>query len=111
MSEDANKKTSLVYHEWKAENIEKILTPDFIGRHQRKGHTWDRENHKGYLAKNPGMTDTVHDQIAEGDIVATRFTRNMPDGREADAMHFKKFVDGKISEVWELFMAVTEKDT
>ena len=102
-----NKRVAHKYHELNPNDIDDILTPDFIGRGNRAGFTWDRERHRKYLTTNRGKhEDTVHEQIADGDWVATRFTRTGEyDGKPftLDAMQLKRFVGGKIAEIWEYF--------
>jgi predicted ester cyclase len=107
MSTEDNKQVSMRYHELDArpERWDEILTPDFVGRHTT-GRTWDLDSHKRTWANVRDLTDTVHHQIAEGDFVSTRFTRKgIYEGApiEVEVMHLKRFVDGKIAEVWEYF--------
>ena len=101
MSVQENKNVARKYHDLNPDDVETILTPDFIGRHT-SGFTWNRENHKKFLTNQ--LQDTIHEQFGEGDFVATRFTRtgmyeNKP--MKVDSMHCKRFVDGKITEIWE----------
>jgi ketosteroid isomerase-like protein len=107
MSAENNKQVSIRYHELDSDPArwDEILTPDFVGRHTN-GRTWNLDSHKQTWAKHTDLADSVHHQIAEGDFVATRFTRKgIFDGSpiEIDVMHLKRFVDGKIAEVWEYF--------
>jgi len=105
MSVEENKKVARMYHDLNPDDVEKILTPDFIGRHPT-GFTWNRDAHKPYCSSRRGTKDIIHQQIAEGEWVATRFTRPdmMYQDRQGDfeIMHFKRFEDGKIAEIWEL---------
>jgi len=106
MSVDENKKVARIYHDLNPEDVEKILTPGFIGRHVKNRFTWRRDTHKEFLANHPEMKDTIHEQIAEGDWVATRFIRTGTLKNKhlgAEIMHFKRFEDGKIAEIWEYF--------
>jgi ketosteroid isomerase-like protein len=92
-----------MYHNLNQNDVEKILTPDFIGRHPT-GYTWDRESHKNFVTND--LTEMIHEQIAEGDWVATRFTRTGTVGNnpiDVETVHFKRFRDGKISEVLAYF--------
>ena len=76
---------------------------DFIGRHWNNW-TWNRESHREFLTSHPEMKDTIHGQIGEGDLVATRFTRALNHrGKNVkiDGMHFKRFQGAKIAEIWE----------
>ena len=106
MSVEENKRVARKYHDLNPDEVEEILTPDFIG-HQI-GFTWDRERHKQFWSQEErrAFRDVIHEQIAEGKWVATRFTRSHPwQGRniELDMMQFKRFEDGKIAELWEYF--------
>ena len=103
MSLEENKKIASMYHDLNQADVENILTPDFVGRHPG-GFTWDRESHKQFVTNN--LTDTIHEQIAEGDLVATRFTRTGTVGNNpinVETLHLKRFRDGKIAEVLEFF--------
>ena len=84
--------------------MEEILTPDFVGRGNRAGFRWNRDQHRTYWTTNRGVVDTIHAQIAEGDWVATRFTRSgVHQGQQfaIEYMQLKRFKDGKIAEIWE----------
>jgi ketosteroid isomerase-like protein len=101
---EENKKTSAIYHELNPDNIDKILTEDFIGRNEQDRFTWNRENHRNYLSSGVYKRDSIFQQIAEGNWVATRFIREADyRGKRVkfEAMHFKRFEDGKIAEIWE----------
>ena len=106
MSVEENKRVARKYHDLNPDEVEEILTPDFIGR-SSAGFTWNQERHKQSWSKEEwrALKDTIHEQIAEGEWVATRFTRSGPwEGRhiEVDVMQFKRFEDGKIAELWEV---------
>ena len=106
MSVEEIKRVARRYHDLNPEDVESILTADFVGRHQGNTFPWYRDGHKSFLGNHPEMKDTIHEQIAERDWVATRFTRTMTwQGRpvEVENMHFKRFEDGKIAEIWEYF--------
>jgi hypothetical protein len=99
-----NKKTAALYHELVPENVDLILTEDFFGQNEKGRHTWDRESHRRYLSSGNYKRDSIFQQVAEGDWVATRFFREMlqnGDTVKFEAMHFKRFEDGKIAEIWE----------
>jgi hypothetical protein len=99
-----NKKTAAIYHELDPENIDMILTEDFIGRNEKSRHTWNRENHRNYLTNGVFKRDSIFRQVAEGNWVATRFFREglfNGDTVKFEAMQFKRFEDGKIAEIWE----------
>ena len=105
MSEE-NKRIARRYHKLNPEDVEEILAPDFIGRHNETGFTWNREEHIQFWTAHRDVEDIIHKQIAEGEWVATRFTRNWTFGgqyHEMEMMHFKRFEDSKIAEVWEYF--------
>ena len=99
-----NKEISAKYHELKANDIDSILTDNFMGRTAKDLHTWNRENHREYLSSNSYKKDSVIQQIAEGDWVATRFARTMDyqgDTVKVYLMQFKRFENGKIAEIHE----------
>lgn len=99
-----NKEVAAKYHLLNPANIDDILAPNFIGRNEKSRHTWDRESHRKYLTNGKYKVDSVFYQIAEGDWVATRFFRRMEwqgDTVTFEAMHFKRFENGKIAEIWE----------
>ena len=101
---EKNKKVSTIYHELKAENIDDILTEDFSGRNEKDRHTWNREDHRSYLSNGNYKKDTILNQVAEGNWVATRFERTMDwNGKRVsgEMMQFKRFEKGKIAEIWE----------
>ena len=101
---EENRQVARLYHDLNPEDVENILTSNFIGRHNWPGSTWNRDQHKRYWIRHRGVEDIIHDQIAEGDWVATRFTRTGTyEGRqiELEMMHFKRFEGGKIAEIWE----------
>ena len=103
-SVEKNKKISAMYHDLNPDDIDKILTEDFIGRHEQNRFTWNRERHRQTWTNNKDMQDSIFHQIAEGDWVATRFVRKgIYGGRpvRAEIMHFKRFKNGKIAEIWE----------
>lgn len=107
MSTKQNKEVSRRYHDLKPEEMDDIITQDFIGRGP-KGFTWTLQMHKQNWEKHRGQAhDTIHEQVAEEDRVTTRFTREgTQDGKryKADMMSFKRFQGGKIAEIWELWI-------
>jgi len=99
-----NKKVARKYHELKAEDVNSILCDDFIGRNEKSRHTWNAEQHIKYLSNGVYKKDSIFHQTAEGNWVTTRFVRTMDwNGKRvsAEMMHFKKFRNGKIAEIWE----------
>jgi hypothetical protein len=105
LNAENNLKTAATYHKFDPEDINDILTDDFIGRNEKSRFTWNKENHQNYWSNNPRTaTDTIFHQIADGNWVATRFQRKMNwQGKdvEFESMHFKRFENGKIAEIWE----------
>jgi predicted SnoaL-like aldol condensation-catalyzing enzyme len=102
---EKNKQLAVTYHDLDPANIDVLFTEDFIG-HGENGHTWDRESHRRYLSNGKYKVDSINRQVAEGDWVATMFTRTMEyqgDTITVPVMHFKRFKDGKIAEVWEYY--------
>ena len=104
MSVEENKKIARRYFDHKPDEVEVILTADFVGR--TNAMAWNRDGHKEtWLTVQAQLKDTIHQQVAEGAWVATWFTRsgtfeNKP--VKWDFMSFTRFVRGKIAEVWEL---------
>ena len=105
MSEE-NKSISLKYHEHNPVEIDEILTPDFVGHGNGTENTWDRESHRrGWTEYYGKVEDTVREQIAGGDWVATRFTRSGTyQGKPmlGEFMQLKRFEGGRIAEIWEV---------
>ena len=103
---EKTKRIAAKYHELNPESIDEILTPDFVGHHPWPGGTWDRESHRRTWSEHRDIVDTIHEQVAEGGWVATRFTRSgiwKGAHRELDMMQFKRFVEDRIGELWELY--------
>lgn len=100
-----HKQIASTYHELKAENVDSIFTEDFVGNGEL-GHTWDRESHRNYLSNGRFKVDSIKIQVAEGEWVATIFSRTMDYQGEritVPVMHFKRFKGNKIAEVWEYY--------
>ena len=100
-----NLKIANMYHDTNPEDVDMILTKEFSGRNEEYKNTWDRESHRNFLSNHPNIKDTIFSQIGDGDLIATRFTRSMNyQGKDVnvDAIHFKRFENGKIAEIWEL---------
>ena len=99
-----NKEIATKYHDLNANDVDSILTVNFIGRNAKNLFTWTRENHREYLSNGLYKKDSIIQQVAEGDLVATRFVRTMDytgDTVKVEVMHFKRFENGKIAEIWE----------
>ena len=98
------------------ETLDELMAPDFIDRSLLPGQKPGREDYKRSLAEmlsvfiNTGFA--VEDQIAEGDMVASRFTGKSvhrgrflgadPTGEETSysGIHIHRIADGKIAEEW-----------
>lgn len=109
---EENGRIASLYHELKPENVDKILTDDFIGHWEKDRFTWNKENHRGFLTSNADMSnntnvkDSIYNQVVGGNWVATRFERSGTyQGRKMNVqlMQFKRFQDGKIAEIYEYF--------
>lgn len=104
LNAESNKRIATTYHKLDPEDIDNILTDDFIGRNEKSRFTWNKEDHINFHTNNPDIIDTIYHQIADGNWIATRFQRKMNwQGKdvEFEAMHFKRFENGKIAEIWE----------
>jgi predicted SnoaL-like aldol condensation-catalyzing enzyme len=108
MSLEENKRVARLYHEFKPEDIDHILTPDFVGHSNNpgSGFDWNREAHRRFWSneQNQGIGDLIHELIAEGEFVALRCTRaGTYQGKEmqVEMMRMMRFEDGKIAEIWE----------
>jgi steroid delta-isomerase-like uncharacterized protein len=94
--------------------IDELFSPDFIS-HPGGDLNGYRQAARASLTAFPDLHVTIEEQVAEGDLVATRWSARgtqqgpfgaiPPTGRsvEVRAMHFHRFVDGKIVEFWEQF--------
>jgi predicted SnoaL-like aldol condensation-catalyzing enzyme len=99
-----NKEIATKYHDLNPADIDSILTDNFIGRQGNNLFTWNRDDHRKYLSNGSYKKDSIFNQIAEGDWVATRFVRTGDyngDTVKVEIMHFKRFENGKIAEIWE----------
>ena len=99
-----NKRISTLYHQLNAGDVDIILNEDYIGGDEQRRRSWNREDHRKFLSNGIYKKDSILNQVAEGDLVATRFVRTMDwNGKRVsvEAMQFKRFEKGKISEIWE----------
>ena len=98
------------------ETLDELMAADFVDRSLLPGQKPGREDYKRSLAdmlsvfSNTGFA--VEDQIAEGDMVASRFTGTSvhrghylgadPTGEETrySGIHIHRIADGKIAEEW-----------
>ena len=100
MSVQENKRIALKFHDLSPDDVDEILTEDFIGR--KWNATWNREDHREFLTRYPEMVDTIEGQIGEGDWVAIRFTRKLVLGGKKvkiEGMEFYRFQDARIAEI------------
>ena len=105
MSTEQNKEVARRYQDYRPEEIDDILTPDFVGHGRLPDggdFSWTRDKHRQYWEARRGESPApyrVFQQIAEGDLVATRMV-----SREGiELMSFKRFVGGRITELWEMY--------
>ncbi|HUW92212.1 MAG TPA: nuclear transport factor 2 family protein [Bacteroidales bacterium] len=99
-----NKEIATRYHDLNPNDIDTILAADFIGRNEKSRFTWNVEDHRKYLTNGDYKVDAILQQVAEGNWVATRFVRTgirEGDTLQYEMMHFKRFENGKIAEIWE----------
>jgi len=96
--------------------LDELMAPDFVDRSLLPGQEPDRESYKRsvveMLSAFPNTRFTVEDQIAEGNVVASRYTGKSihqgefigvaPTGEETTytGMTFHYIVAGKIAEEW-----------
>jgi steroid delta-isomerase-like uncharacterized protein len=118
---DANKIVSRrlveeVFNQGKYDVIEEIIVPTFVNHDPATGDVtgYDgvRQNIDGYRSAFPDLKITIEEQLAEGDLVATRWTAKgthkgelmgiAPTGKEATVtgLTLDKIKDGKIVETW-----------
>jgi hypothetical protein len=102
---DKNLEISRTYHELDPDDIDDLLTDDFIGRNEKSRFTWTKSNHQNFWTRNEGIAqDSIYAQLAQSDWVATMFMRKMRwlgKDVESEAMHFKRIENGKIAEIYE----------
>lgn len=109
---DENKKISTLYHERNLEDVDKLLSEDFVGSYYYRNLNpiiWNKENHKNGITKNPNVKDSILIQIAEGDWIAERFIRTFKTEdtiMNTEVMQFKQIKNGKIVRSWELFSPI-----
>jgi len=106
-----------VWSQGKLDLADEILTPDFVGRpggmgEPFKGPAGAKEFIGRLREAFPDISFTVEEMIAEGDLVATRWTATgtndgefmgfEPTGRKATigGMTIQRFKDGRIVEGW-----------
>jgi predicted ester cyclase len=120
MSAEENKALARRFLEAQArgdlDTLDELMTPDFVDRSVLPGQGSSREDYKRsvveMLAAFSNTSLTVESQIAEGDLVSSRFTGRSvhsgtflgvaPTGEETTytAIHIHRIADGKIAEEW-----------
>jgi steroid delta-isomerase-like uncharacterized protein len=106
------------YDRGNLDGAEEILATDFVN-HQSDNTVQNREEFKqlgsAFLMAFPNRQETIEDQVAEGDKVATRLTFTgthsgelmgiPPTGRQVTftALTIDRLAGGKIAERWHLF--------
>ena len=95
-----------LYHQFNVEDMDDILTEDFIGRGEN-GMTWNRESHKESWRNNNGaLKDTISVQLVQGNWAAAkiqRYGKYQGNDIAMDMIQIKRFEDGKIAEIFELW--------
>ena len=108
---DQNMMVSDTYHQLNPEDIDEILTDDFVGWDEIGGK-WTKQEHKAFWNVNKDLADSIIYQMANGNLVATSFKRSGKlNGEEVngEAMQFKRFENGKIAELWEYGFGVLKQ--
>lgn len=95
------------------DRLDEVLGPGYVGHSgsspdRDEGLEEVRQRIAAYHAAHPGVRIEIHDQIAEGDRVASRMTAREADpttGREAVAAGFNvsRLAGGKVIEEWALW--------
>ena len=112
MSSEANKALArrIVEEMWNTQNlkvVDEVYSPEFGG-----GHEATKQFVTTHLTTFPDLHITIQDQIAENDLVATRYVmRGTHQGEFADipptgkqftvtGIEMHRFADGKLVELW-----------
>lgn len=104
------------FNQGKYDVIEELVAPTFVNHDpatgDKKGPEGTRELIEGYRSAFPDLKLTIEEQLAEGDLVATRWTAKgthkgelmgiAPTGKESTVtgLTIDKIKDGKIIESW-----------
>ncbi len=108
--------TEEAFNQGKYDVIEELVAPTFVNHDPTTGDTkgpqGTRELIEGYRSAFPDLKLTIEEQVAEGDLVATRWTARgthkgelmgiAPTGKESTVtgMSIEKITNGKIVESW-----------
>ena len=112
MSSEANKALArrIVEEMWNTQNlkvVDEVYSPEFGGRHEAT-----KQFVTAHLTAFPDLHITIQDQIAENDLVATRYVMrgthqgefaNIPPTGEpftVTGIEMHRFADGKLIELW-----------
>ena len=112
MSREANKALArrIVEEMWNTQNlkvVDEVYSPEFGG-----GHEATKQFVSANLAAFPDLHITIQDQIAENDLVATRYMMRgthqaefadiPPTGKQftVTGIEMHRFADGKLVELW-----------
>jgi steroid delta-isomerase-like uncharacterized protein len=112
MSSEANKARArrIVEEMWNTQNlkvVDEVYSPEFGG-----GHEATKKFVTAHLTAFPDLHITIQDQIAENDLVATRYVMHgthqgefaniPPTGRQftVTGIEMHRFADGKLIELW-----------
>ena len=119
MSSEANKALArrIVEEMWNTKNlnvVDEVYSPEFGG-----GHEATKQFVTAHLATFPDLHITIQDQIAENDLVATRYVMSgtqqgefaniPPTGKQftVTGIEMHRFTDGKLVELWNLVDALS----
>ena len=114
MSKEVNKKLArrIVEEMWNTHNlkvVDEVYAPEFGG-----GHAATKQFVSANLAAFPDLQNTIQDQIAENDLVVTRyvlrathqgeFANIPPTGKTftVTGIEIHRFADGKLVELWNI---------
>tara|TARA_Y100001980_G_scaffold26674_1_gene8119 strand:+ start:400 stop:1206 length:807 start_codon:yes stop_codon:yes gene_type:complete len=104
--------TSETYHKLNPDDVDNILTDDFVGWDEIGGK-WTKKEHKIAWTKNVrAASDSIIYQMANGNYVTTRFFRaGAINGKKisGEALQVKRFEDDKIAEIWEYGFGVLKR--
>jgi SnoaL-like domain len=104
MSDDIRKLVT-AYHQLNPNEVESLLTPDFVGQGPR-GFSWTRSDHINFTSGFKGH-DVVQEVLIADNNVAVRFLRTGTFGeytaKDHAYMHFMRIENGKIAEIQELW--------
>ena len=112
-----------IFKEGNLDLVDEIFAPNFVGHDPAmpedvRGVEGAREFYSMYTSAFPDAEITIEDQLAEGDMVATRWTGRgthqgelmgvQPSGNRVEVMgnSISRIEDGKIVEEWDIYDAL-----